>query len=614
MITTGISAKGCRLLFLLLWSYTWLAQSQATMKQINDSFSLIFSNPEEALQVLNRLETVTGKQQDSLYAIVLNNKGVYHATQNDLDKAIYYFEKAAANKACNAVRRVKIKNNLAVIYKKKGLYAKSFDLFKAAENLAQDINNNELLALIYGEKASLYSAVDAYEEAAAHYLKSIELFENLEQPNTDKIGIEQQKLGNVYVKMNQLEFALELFTKSEDALKVGKRQDAYGLVLTSKAEVYLLMQRPEKALKVLTAAQHILLPFNNAEWSCYVYEMLARYYLQTNQWDLAETYFELSLQLSSAHNIPRALHTFTLWAEAAYVNQHWDKLSWLYNTYNKQFNAWLLRAGLANKKTFYELDAKYNQHLKYFDRSNTSLNQAIRLNDSLQNLNNQNSILNLQWKYQTREKERENLILKQALTLEQRLKWIGVLSTMLLLLIVYVIRKNAVNQKQLKIKELEQLQYQIQLAASEIEQSRKLDELKQAALKERESNLLAQTLENIQLREQLDDISRILALEDKHLASKKLNTLKKQRVSWSGFLEKFMTVNPDFNKRLLDINDQLSVSEVELCAMIRLNMNTKDIARIFRIRPESVFTKRYRLMKKLNLPKDTDLHVWLNNL
>lgn len=614
MKNTGIRTTGYWLVILMFWPLSFFAQSKATMQQVDAAFSLIFSNPSEALLSLNQLEAITKKQNDSLYAIVLNNKGVYHATLNELDQAIYYLEKAAAHKACNTVRQVKIKNNLAVIYKKKGLYAKSFDVFKAAENLALEIDNPELLALIYGEKASLYSTIQAYEDAVKNYLRSIALFETLEHPNPVKIGIEQQKLGNLYLKMGQLEFALELFTKSELALKTSNRQDAYALVLVSKAEVYLLIDDPKKALKALTEAQDILLRFNNAEWNCYVYEILARYYLQTNQWDLVEKYFELSLQVSSEHQVPRALHTFTLWAEAVFLRQNWDKLMSLYTTYEKQLPTWLLRASLADKKGFYELDAKWNERLSYFERSNASLNKAIQLNDSLQKRNNQNRILNLQWKYQTQEKERENLILKQALKLEQRQKWIGFLAVMLLLISIYVIWKNAATQKQLKLKEMEQLQFKIQLAASEIEQARALDELKQAAIKDRESHLLEQALENIALQERLDDLLLTMTSEGKPLASNKLKAIKKQAIPWSSFLEKFQTVNPDFNQRLLQVHDTLLKSEVEFCAMIRLNMTSKDIARILRIRPESVFTKKYRLMKKLNLPKDTDLYAWLTNL
>lgn len=614
MKNTGSSAIIYGLVILMFWPYSFFAQSKASMEQVDAAFSLIFSNPSEALLSLNQLEAITRKQNDSLYAIVLNNKGVYHATLNNLDQAIYYFEKASIHKACNAVRQVKIKNNLAIIYKKKGLYTKSFDLFKAAENLALAIDNPELLALIYGEKASLYSTVQANEDAVKNLLRSIAIFETLEHPNPVKIGIEQQKLGNLYLKMGQFKFALELFTTSALALEASKRQDAYGLVLACKAETYLLTSQPEKALKAVTEAQAILLRFNNAEWDSYVHEILARYYLQTKEWDLAEKSFELSLKASSEHKVPRALHTFTLWAEAVFLRQNWDKLMSLYTTYEKQLPTWLLRASLADKKGFYELDAKWNERLSYFDRSNASLNKAIELSDSLQHLNHQNRILNLQWKYQTQEKERKNLILEQALKLEQRHKWIGFLSSILLLISIYFFWKHAAAQKQLKLKELEELQIQIHLAASEIEQAQKLDELKQVAIKDRESHLLEQALENIALQEQLDDIIQTMASEDKQSVSTKVKVIKKQAIPWSSFLEKFQTVNPDFNQRLLQVHDTLTKTEVEFCAMIRLNMSSKDIARILGIRPESVFTKKYRLMKKLNLPKDTDLFVWLTSL
>jgi DNA-binding CsgD family transcriptional regulator len=45
-----------------------------------------------------------------------------------------------------------------------------------------------------------------------------------------------------------------------------------------------------------------------------------------------------------------------------------------------------------------------------------------------------------------------------------------------------------------------------------------------------------------------------------------------------------------------------------------MNMSNKDIALVLQISVDSVFTKKYRLMKKLELPKEMDLYAWLNSL
>jgi len=80
------------------------------------------------------------------------------------------------------------------------------------------------------------------------------------------------------------------------------------------------------------------------------------------------------------------------------------------------------------------------------------------------------------------------------------------------------------------------------------------------------------------------------------------------------FLVRFREVKPEVYQMLINLEPSLTKSELTLCAMIWLGFYTKDIARYTNIQPKSVRMKKYRLRKKMELPKGHDLYDWVKNL
>jgi len=80
------------------------------------------------------------------------------------------------------------------------------------------------------------------------------------------------------------------------------------------------------------------------------------------------------------------------------------------------------------------------------------------------------------------------------------------------------------------------------------------------------------------------------------------------------FYLKFLEVFPYFNKKLLSISPNLSMSDLEYCALIKLDFNTKEIAQAKDISIRTVESKKYRLRKKLNLPEDIkNINIWFSD-
>ncbi|WP_255557653.1 triple tyrosine motif-containing protein [Flavobacterium taihuense] len=77
--------------------------------------------------------------------------------------------------------------------------------------------------------------------------------------------------------------------------------------------------------------------------------------------------------------------------------------------------------------------------------------------------------------------------------------------------------------------------------------------------------------------------------------------------SWSVFKEAFDSADKDFLKRIKLLHPSLTPNDLRLCAYLRLNLSSKEVAPLFNISVRSVEIKRYRLRKKMDLLHDQGL-------
>ena len=84
--------------------------------------------------------------------------------------------------------------------------------------------------------------------------------------------------------------------------------------------------------------------------------------------------------------------------------------------------------------------------------------------------------------------------------------------------------------------------------------------------------------------------------------------------SWREFEHRFAQVHESFYETLDEKFPGLTSTERKVCAMLKLNMSSKEIAAITMVRPESVDTARSHIRKKLGIDKDENLSAFLNRL
>lgn len=80
---------------------------------------------------------------------------------------------------------------------------------------------------------------------------------------------------------------------------------------------------------------------------------------------------------------------------------------------------------------------------------------------------------------------------------------------------------------------------------------------------------------------------------------------------WEYFTKHFDKVHSNFIISLKTIHSNISNNEIKLCAYLRMNLSTKEIAQLMNISVRGVEISRYRLRKKLNLSTEVNLFNYL---
>jgi DNA-binding CsgD family transcriptional regulator len=80
---------------------------------------------------------------------------------------------------------------------------------------------------------------------------------------------------------------------------------------------------------------------------------------------------------------------------------------------------------------------------------------------------------------------------------------------------------------------------------------------------------------------------------------------------WENFALHFDKVHSDFISALKEKHPGLSNNEVKLCAYLRMNLSTKEIAQLMNISVRGVEVSRYRLRKKIELATEVSLFDYL---
>ena len=173
-------------------------------------------------------------------------------------------------------------------------------------------------------------------------------------------------------------------------------------------------------------------------------------------------------------------------------------------------------------------------------------------------------------------------------------------------------------QKQRK-KILENTQKELEM--KELENSKQIIKLNNEKLRNdiegKNRELATSTMSIIKKNEFLSDIKNELMNGGEKSISKVIRIIDKDLNNtddWKMFQEAFNNADKKFLRKIKTKHPGLTPNDLRLCAYLRLNLSSKEIAPLLNISPRSVEVKRYRLRKKMQLDHDINLTNYIIDL
>ncbi|QHT65595.1 tetratricopeptide repeat protein [Rhodocytophaga rosea] len=599
-------------------------------------------------QVIDSLQQVLSADiADSSKVIVLGELSwEYHIHHKE--KALQY-----ARQELTLAEKINFPKGIGLGYLDQGVtysyhqeYDKAIDLYQKALPHLEKAGKHTLIALTYYNIAVAYSKFEASEKAIANFLKAVDLLEK--QQDWANVSQSYTGIANSYATLHQFPKAIDYHHKAvkvarehtdyemlavaltdfsatfntmfdtyhqpsyldsslvylnqvHELLKAGKVKNPImqPSVIFNMGNTYFQQENYEEALPLILQALVLAEPVNLQAAICQGNTILGKIYTRQKNYAAALPHFQKAL--------PIALETNPLYAADTY----------------EAMMAWA-----ADQKKFQEA----------FDYQQ----QLVSLKDSIYHLGKTEMAERMGLQYETEKKEARIASLEQENHFERNrnILYLALLAMGLLLsgVIFYLLRlkqkvlsqkaalseearEKALLKQALAEKQRERLQKELYLQA-ELNQVQEIQFRNEMDFKERELTtnvlLLEQQsgfLQKIKTRLQTmlpqanrlePDLKEVCKLIDNRLTSEQ---------DFEKFMVHFEKVHPDFFSQLdKTAPATLTPADQKLSAYIRMNLSTKEMAHLLNVEPKSIQMARYRLKLKLNLPEETDLVNFIQQL
>ncbi|WP_298363531.1 tetratricopeptide repeat protein [uncultured Lutibacter sp.] len=524
-----------------------------------------------------------------------------------------------------------------------------FFLFSFENFYCQKLNNSDFIL-----KKALSLKFEKPDSAAYYLNKGYEL--NIEKKDT----------------LSAINFLLELATIHSHNVNYGEAYDGYwkALLLSEKSKdiasqtkvyqglgwLYSFYKRDNEALKYFNLSINIRknLPKTktNLAYLQSDYFSILNLYRVNKNYKLAKAYLDSCYQIKNSYSTNSK--SYYLEAERGILsgfdgkyNKSLEILNESKNHFEKKDSGYLViihaligevyrlkgdfNKSISHFKESLNVSNKLNRHLNYkliaYEALSDLYFEQNKLNDAYYYLKlakirneeifgskseNNKHLLEIKDKYRIEKDKQEQFINEQRIKdLENEEKVFFLKTTILSVSIIFLllfgfiwikhIRNKHKNEKRI-LSEKQNLRNQKQQEILEL----KNKELTESALRLIEKE---EFIEN--LKKKVEGQKGIL---DTEVIKRMLKTIQgSPNNNWKEFEARFTTINQSFYNNLKNKFPQLSQTDQKICALVKLNLSSKDMSSLLGISIESVHTSRYRLRKKLGLTRKDNLEEFISS-
>jgi len=451
----------------------------------------------------------------------------------------------------------------------------SLDCFNRTLEIAQKYNLRQTEEHAYNNLGSVYRVMNKYEEALECFNQALIISNEL--GDLSKVFYIYGNLGIVHAELGDKELAESYFVKTLEIAREREDEVIEAFAMVSLGDFNMDVKDYTEALSYYKQALEKA-DFVNANYTGPKSLFFANVYsgIGSAQYFL-ENYDEAIEYLTMGFDIAKETGQLSLVAESA------GKLSYAYE-YRKQLGESLKYARIS----YTAQDSLLNEDVVRRITEVTMQNKFDKL---------------------TAEREFEQAI-QDALQKRNRTIYLmiigGSILGLVIFLLLFLLQINKVKRVRLKS---ENLQLEKENLHSDLNyKNKELTTNVMYLLKKNELILI--------VTDKLKKAKMGFKMENRKLIEgviKDLESASKGDI-WKEFELRFQEVHSDFYNKLNELFPNLTPNELKLCAFLRLNMSTKDIAAITFLSVNSINIARHRLRKKLNIDQDENLITFLSSL
>jgi tetratricopeptide (TPR) repeat protein len=414
------------------------------------------------------------------------------------------------------------------------------------------------LAKILNNLASNYELLENFNAQQEYLMKAIEINKKLGF-TYDLIG-NYNNLGVCFKKQNMLEDALKSYLKAFEELQKVNYPMLMAQNFTNRANILEKLGDLYAAEELFLACEKIS-ESNGIAYGVMLSNLnLGNLYRQMEKYAFAKIRLEKALFLSKELNAVR---------EASLIH---ERISWLYR----------------DQKDF---ELAYQNLIQYHALSDSLISESVKKEAN-----------ELKEKYETEKKELEIISLsKDKLNQQFLIALMGIGLLILVILVQWWRNKHLLSEQERK-KENELLNIQLELKEKEL----LADSLKKVSVMHTKEAIY------IQIKELIRDLPKTQSSKFSSI----LNDLRRghDQSILNEFDARFLGVYESFFDQLKNMAPDLTQTEIRICALMKLNLTTKEIVSLTNRSVGTIDNIRSKIRKKLNLKEDENLQVFLSKL
>ncbi|MBB3696954.1 hypothetical protein KMW28_22080 [Flammeovirga yaeyamensis] len=491
----------------------------------------------------------------------------------DSATSLYQYSISEAIKSKDSLQWIKSLTGLAYLYAHNGEFGNAYDGYWEALGIADEFNDDLSRVNIYNGLGWLYSFYERTELSYDYFNKAITILKvNKELPrfilidNYFAIATTARKEGEYDMARNYLDSCKHVKQTTPELVDDNNNfiNAEYGYILYGEEEY-------EEALKVLLPLDTFFTTKQHSYLVIYHY-FLGNVYKQLNDYKKSEKYYESAIFAGIKHK------------------SHSDRIPLIYEAY-----AFVLQKNNKLKEAYKMLKISKDLNEKQYGSRQISNKKFLEIKDQ----------------FRKKQQQQKELLQKQELARLQQESKINYLRNIIfyvtiggLVLVVFFVYRNLRNKFKAK-----QMIF--------IETQRLEEEKIQEVLEIKNKELTSSVLQIIQHEETLAEIKKELMEQKKKPDANQLGKLAKKinlntNNNWKEFEARFVEVNKNFYQELNQRFPNLTQGDQKICALIKLNFDSKGMSKLLGISTESVHTTRYRLRKKLGLSRQDNLEEFIS--